>query len=245
MNAWILVPLLGWLATSALADYTGPALPLHVIDALKVLGKNPADFRFPGSLPDPTQAAGTDMLPGIENIVALMMENHSFDNIWGSLDRDDVDTFPIDSATGKPSTYNPFANGTLLHSYEMPMTCIRTPDADAPSPNWLSSHDQYNNGSMDGFVRGNGFKPIHMGYFTPQQLPFEHSLAKTFPINDRYFCSVMGQTWPNRMYFIGATSVGVVDTGQNITGRPIVPTIFDTLNTYGVSWKNYVAGFGQ
>jgi hypothetical protein len=31
----------------------------------------------PGERPDPSRLAGTDMLPRIEHIVVLMMENHS------------------------------------------------------------------------------------------------------------------------------------------------------------------------
>lgn len=127
----------------------------------------------------------------------------------------------------------------------MPETCVRTPGSMAPTQNWVSSHLQYDNGSMDGFVTGNGVKPISMGYFTPEQLPFTHSIGKVFPIGDHFFCSVLGQTWPNRMYLIAGTSLGIVNTGQNLTGLPVVDTIFDRLDKHGISWKNYVAGFGQ
>jgi hypothetical protein len=37
------------------------------------------------ALPDPGQSAGTDLLPRIRPIVALMMENHSYDNYLGML----------------------------------------------------------------------------------------------------------------------------------------------------------------
>ncbi|RFU28716.1 hypothetical protein B7463_g7623, partial [Scytalidium lignicola] len=222
-----------------------PQLDASIIAALKAMGKTPNDFRLPGSLPNPHAPAGSDQLEGIDHIVMLMMENHSYDNIWGTLDRKDAEGFPLDHRTGKPSATNKFANGTILHAYEMPMTCIRTPGTEAPTQNWVSSHLQYDNGSMDGFVTGNGVKPISMGYFTPEQLPFTHSIGRTFPIGDRFFCSVLGQTWPNRMYLIGATSLGIVNTGQNLTGLPVVDTIFDRLDQYKVSWKNYVAGWGK
>lgn len=232
---------------SAHLPYPGPApaLDAETLAALKALGKTAKDFRMPGSLPNPHAPAGSDQLEGIDHIVMLMMENHSYDNIWGTLDRPDADGFPLDPHTGKPSATNAFANGTLLHAYELPMTCIRTPGSSAPTQNWVSSHLQFNNGSMDGFVTGNGPKPISMGYFTPEQLPFTHSIGRTFPIGDRFFCSVLGQTWPNRMYLIGATSLGIVDTGQNLTGLPVVDTIFDRLDQHGISWRNYVSGFGQ
>ena len=41
----------------------------------------------PGERPDPSRPAGTDMLPRIKHIVVLMMENHSFDNYFGTLGR--------------------------------------------------------------------------------------------------------------------------------------------------------------
>src|ERR1700730_1381793 len=49
----------------------------------------PAGLRHPGSRPRPDLAAGTDLFPGIEHIVVLMMENHSFDNYFGVLGRGD------------------------------------------------------------------------------------------------------------------------------------------------------------
>jgi phospholipase C len=228
------------------------SLDPEMIAALKVLGKTPSDFRLPGSLPDPNKPAGTDLLPGIEHIVMIMFENHSFDNIWGTLDRPDVDGFPIDKLTGKPAAANQFANGTILHAYPMPMTCQRTPGADGPTQNWGSTHLQMNNGANDGFVLANGADPdgdktIAMGYWTPEQLPFTHDIGKIFPICDRWFGSVPGQTWPNRMYLIGGTSAGITSTGQSFTGTlvPNTTSFFDTLNQFNISWTDYVPGFGQ
>lgn len=220
--------------TTGFPPPAGNSLDLSMIEALRVLGKSPSDLRYPGSVPNPNFQPGTDLLPGIEHIVMLMMENHSFDNIWGTLDRPDVDGYPHQ----QPVFTQMYANGTIQHLYVMPKTC--TSDVNGPTQNWLSSHMQYDNGSMDGFVIGGGYKPIAMGYFTAEQLPFTHSLGETFPIGDRYFCSVLGQTWPNRMYLIAGTSMGTVNTGQNITGlNPPSGTIFNSLDKYGISWINY------
>lgn len=230
----------------------GLGLDTEMVTALNVLGKSPSDFRLPGSRPFPSKPAGEDQLAGIEHIVMLMMENHSFDNIWGTLDRPDVDGFPIDKCTGKPSAVAHFANGTLLHAYPLPMTCIRVNGADGPTQNWGSTHLQMNNGSNDGWVIANGNVPngnktISMGYFTPDQLPFTHSLGQTFPICDRWFGSAPGQTWPNRMYLIGGTSLGITSTGQNLTGTVVREhhSFFATLDAFNITWRNYVPSFGQ
>ena len=48
-----------------------------------------------------------------------------------------------------------------------------------------------------------------MGYITPETLPFVNSLAATFPVCDRWFCSVGAQTYPNRRFFMAGTSLGL------------------------------------
>jgi phospholipase C len=218
----------------------------HTIEALKVLGKCPNEYRAPGSVPDSRFPAGTHLLKEIKHIVFLMLENHSYDNIYGTLDRRDADGFPIDRCTGKPAVSNKFANGTKLFAYQANQTCIRTPGADAPTQNYLSSHLQYDNGSLDAFVTGGGFKPIAMAYHTKRQLPFLHGLGRLFPVMDRYFCSLLGPTWPNRRFFMAGTAAGVTATGQNLTGLVSnTTTIFAELTKYNISWRDYVPGFDK
>ena len=160
--------------------------------ALAALGRAPSTLRGPGSLPNSRLPAGTDTMPEIEHIVLVMYENHSFDNIFGLLGRGDG--LPT-SQHGTVTASNPYANGSVQHAFEMPNTC----QSGHISQEWMVSHVAFNNGSMDGFVRGI-VSPESMGYFTSRHLPFTIDLANHFPISDRWFCSVMGQTWPNRMY---------------------------------------------
>jgi phospholipase C len=61
-------------------------------------------------------------------------------------------------------------------------------------------------------------------------------------MSDRYFCSVIGQTFPNRAYFLAGTSFGHLTTNEIIGPyKPITGTIFDRLDAAGVSWKDYAA----
>ena len=80
-----------------------------------------------------------------------------------------------------------------------------------------------------------------MGYWTGEDLPFYYSMARQFPIGDRYFCSVMAQTYPNRRFLIAATALG--DVATNATGISVTDapngTIFDRLDRHGISWKDY------
>jgi phospholipase C len=79
-----------------------------------------------------------------------------------------------------------------------------------------------------------------MGYWQRADQPFYYSMASVFPISDRYFCSVLGQTYPNRRFLISATSLGIVnDTTPALTDYPPNGTIFDKVAAAGVSWRDY------
>jgi phospholipase C len=81
-----------------------------------------------------------------------------------------------------------------------------------------------------------------MAYFDDQDIPFYYSLGKTFPLCDRYFSSVMAQTYPNRRFLMAGTAFGLVSTDtSSITEDPPNGTIFDRLNAHGISWKSYAS----
>jgi phospholipase C len=77
-----------------------------------------------------------------------------------------------------------------------------------------------------------------MGYYDQTIMPFVNSLATTFPLCDNYFSSVMAQTYPNRRYFMAGTSLGLINDTLN-EDEPPNGTIFEALNKYDISWKNY------
>jgi phospholipase C len=192
-------------------------------------------LRQPGSLPYPQLSAGTDTIPQIEHIVVLMMENHSYDNKLGMLRRPGADGFRL-GHHGLPLATNPYANGDIQHAFHMPTTCQLDGH---PAQDWLASHTQFDGGHLDGFVES-GSGPVSMGYWDHSDQPFYYSLASVFPIADRYFCPVLGQTFPNRRYLIGATSIGMInDTTPAFTDYPANGTIFDRLDAVGVTWKDY------
>ena len=103
--------------------------------------------RKPGSLPNPTLPTGTDTMPQIEHIVVLMMENHSFDDHFGMLERGDG--FKLGS-DGLPLDANPYTDGKLLKAFHMPSTCQLDSH---PGQDWNASHTSYDNGRNDGFVK--------------------------------------------------------------------------------------------
>ncbi len=81
-----------------------------------------------------------------------------------------------------------------------------------------------------------------MAYYTGQEIPFYYSLASTFPVCDRYFCSVLAQTYPNRRFLLAGTAFGLIATvDSSINGIPPNGTIFDRLNAHGISWASYAS----
>jgi phospholipase C len=189
--------------------------------------------RKPGSLPFPGRAPGTDQIPQIEHIIIVMMENHSFDNYLGMLGRGDGFTL---GAGHKPTNTNPAANGDIVHAFPMPSACQGD---HGPTQSWDASHESFNGGRMDGFVRASG--PVAMGYWTAETIPFYYSLAKTFPLSDRWFSSTLGQTYPNRRFLMAGTAYGDVSTTPPyiLAPEPANGTIFEQLNAHQVTWRNY------
>jgi phospholipase C len=186
-------------------------------------------IREPGSLPYPRLAAGTDQVPEIEHIVVLMMENHSFDNILGLIGRGDGFTL---GPNGQPTATNPDGQGNLVHAFHMPTEC----QTDGVGNDWKVAHEAYDGGTCQGFVTSTSAEA--MGYFTKDDLPFSCGMASTFPIADRYFCSAMAQTDPNRRYLIAGTSLGLIDDSFP-SALPPNGVIFEQFDKYGITWKDY------
>jgi phospholipase C len=193
-------------------------------------------------------------LRDIKHVVLLMQENRSFDHYFGTLAGvrgfGDPDAQKLSSGRSvfyQPDTVNP--NGYVLpfHLDTLSSSAQKIPST---SHAWAVQHASWNGGRMDGWLaahrKADGLHgPYVMGYYTRKDIPFQFALADAFTICDAYHCSLMGPTFPNRMYWM----TGMIDPdGQN--GGPIisnkVPPGGYTWTTYperlekaGVSWKVY------
>jgi phospholipase C len=173
----------------------------------------------------------------ITHVVVVMQENRSFDHYFGTLSKHGQP-----DAEGWPAGYAlPDDAGKMVPTFHRTQTCQAT---DTPHA-WTPAHADWNGGKMDGFVKqaDDGTSDGHyvMGSYEATELPFYYFLANTYAISDRYFASVIGPTWPNRLYLYAATSDGVMNTG----GTPMsstVPTLFDALDKAKVKWGVYTDG---
>ena len=196
-----------------------------------------------GDRPDLSRPEGVDCLSEVEHIVILMMENHSFDNYLGTLERGDGFTMK----DGKPIDLhdNRRHNGEQVPLHHLDSTVQRVA---IPSQSWNASHIQWNGGALNGFVRSvEVAKPEReseadytMGYWSEADLPFYYSLAQTFPLATRWFSSCLGPTFPNRRFLIAGTANGLIDDRMSSCyDDPPAGTIFDLLTAHGISWANY------
>ncbi len=197
-----------------------------------------AGLRRPDSLPFPHLPAGTPSMPQIEHIVVLMMENHSFDNLLGMVPHQLPGRRSVDALTvrrGRIQNFNPGLTGGRVYANRASSPC-QLPKQ--PSQDWNASHTSYDGGRNDGFVRASG--PDAMWFWDQRDIPFTYSLAKHFPIGQRYFCSTLAQTYPNRRFFFAATASGTISTSVSTFSIPAANgTIWDRLDAHRINWAIY------
>jgi phospholipase C len=201
-------------------------------------GATVAGLRRPDSLPFPHRPAGHPSMPQIEHIVVLMMENHSFDNVLGMVGHVVPGRSSVDGLTrrhGRIVNSNPDEHGRRVYARRATSPCQLDK---LPTQAWNPSHIAYAGGRNNGFVKASG--PVAMRYWDERDLPFTYSLARHFPIGERYFSSMLGQTYGNRRYLLAGTSSGVVDDKADaINAIPTNGTILDRLDTHKIGWGIY------
>ncbi len=161
----------------------------------------------------------------IRHVVVVMMENHTFDNYFG--------TYPgangIDGAPPIPEVKNgtgllrPFSLGAATLPHDL-------------CHSWDCAHMAYDNGKMDGFVytaRTN----LTLGYYDDHQIADYWDYASRYVLMDNYYSSVMSSSLPNHIFLMEGQSEGV-------TGRPHslilnATSIIDELEQKGITWSYY------
>lgn len=211
----------------------------------------------PSTPPGTTSSSGCAKVTDIEHVVILIQENRSFDHYFGSYKG--VRGFADQSAAFEqpyPPNTSSSPAGVLL-PYHLDTTTASAACTHDIVHDWLSQHQSWNNGAMDGFVTSrltiNGNDAVlSMGYYTRNDLLYYYALADAFKLCDNYFCSVIGPTDPNRLYAMAAS---IDPDGKN--GGPIIQTLVtnrksmigkltyttmpEQLQARGISWKVYNA----
>jgi phospholipase C len=164
----------------------------------------------------------------IDTFVVLMMENRSFDHYLGWLPK----------ADGRQAGLAYVDDEGRRHETRRFAPDFQGCEHPDPDHSWDGGRDQVNSGRMDGFIRGRNDE-FALGYYVKEDLPFISHAAEASTTYDRFFCSVLAPTFPNREYMHAAQSYGQKrNTLPNEAGYPTGfpdTTIFAALSANGVS----------
>jgi phospholipase C len=171
----------------------------------------------------------------IEHFIVLMQENHTFDNYFG--------TYP--GAEGIPEgtciPVDPFDETSTdcvepFHIGDRPIEDLDHSDS--------TFNLQYNDGQMNGFVyalnQRNQNGALAMGYYDDRDLPYYWNLADEYVLFDQFYSSDHGGSFANHMFWVSGQQGGSRVTSE---GYHDIPTIFDSLEERGISWKFYVQNY--
>jgi phospholipase C len=218
-------------------------------------------------------------LRDVKHVVIHMQENRSFDHYFGTLagvagfgDPNALvqtdPAAPFNQVQGKSifyqyDQYNP--DGYLL-PWHLDTKSTSSQAIPSTSHAWTYQHDSLNitvptTPGAPTTALNNNWIPSHytadgaakywyvMGYYERQDIPFHFALAEAFTLCDHYHCSLLGPTWPNRMYLWSGT---IDPTGANggpitsnvvpspVTGKPYTwKTYPERLTEAGISWRVY------
>lgn len=184
----------------------------------------------------------------IDHVVVLMMENRSFDHYLGWLNGDEGylergmanfgASFAIDAR--QDLTY-PTPDGSSASTYSLgggtSPAGWRGCGFEDPGHGWNAGRAQRDGGFL---ADGSNNDMFALGYQEAADLPLHARMVRRFTTFDRYHCSVLGPTQPNRRYLHSAQSGGYKNNYLPIAelGHQW-DTIWDRLRAAGVSCRSY------
>jgi phospholipase C len=208
-----------------------------------------------------SEPATVDPVPGLQSvnhIIFMAQENRSFDTYFGQLPAYwQANGYPAQQFDGIPSNAsNPNFSGTgTVSAYHIATECTEnlTPSWDESHLDWNLKDPTSSTATMDGFVYNAAKFAMDskytdtagiraMGYYDASDLNYYYFMASNFATSDRWFSPALDRTQINRMYMMAATSQGYAyppGTDANDNAPLTAATIFDALQTAGISWKIY------
>ena len=166
-----------------------------------------------------------DAAPAIKNVFVLMLENHSFDNIFA------MSGIPgIRAATTQDSNWYCgkeyfvkdrapwFMTTDPGHEFADVVEQLRGTGYQQPCINMSGFVSNYATSTSEatGKPDADHIGDVMACFATKNQLPVIYQLACEFAICDQWFSSMPGPTWPNRFFVHGASSAGWADSPGTI-----------------------------
>ncbi|MDD1751317.1 MAG: alkaline phosphatase family protein, partial [Methanothrix sp.] len=200
---------------------------------LPVFGTTPASAYQSGT--------GTKTDTPIQHFIVVMQQNHTFDNYFG--------TYPgangIPKGVCLPSSLPNQETAQETGACVKPFKITAQPMSDLAHSDTTFA-DQFQNGKMNGFVDAlnkiNQDGTLSMGHFDDSTIPFYWNLADEYVLFDNYFSSAHTGSIANRLFWV-AGQPGDQSNRIPQGGFKNIPTIFDSLQERGISWKFYIKNY--
>jgi phospholipase C len=212
----------------------------------------------------------TARFQGIKRFVVLMLENRSFDHLFGYLKAGNAGVMGLTGDESNQKNPNSPTDPAIKVSRASSFVMRFDPghefydvqiqlygplkDTDPTLPPIANPPSQP--AAMTGFIASatqavdySGDENLVMECFQPDQLPVLTTLASEFALFNFWYSSLPGPTWPNRFFVHAATSGGLSDsptTEQILTGFSFENgTIYDRLDKAEKTWCIYHDGLPQ
>ena len=190
----------------------------------------------------PTGQAQAAAVPGspIKHVIEIMIENHSFDNLFGSFPG--ADGIPANASFLNPSAY--------YHSAPSVSPVQATPN-EGDVQGAINNSRVAEQMAMD-YVPGKGYQMDHyttfpqdgmsaITEFGPSFDPNEQYLAASFGLADHNFQPLIAPTQPNVMTALNGTAHGWYYNNLEPGATQPWNSIFDELSAHDRTWKVYYA----
>lgn len=193
-----------------------------------------------------------------EHIVLLMQENRSFDHCFGSLQgvRGFDDPRAIRLPNGNPVWLQTNKEGKTYAPFHLDIKDTKITWMGGLPHTWENQVDARNNGQYDKWLdakrtgyKGFEDKPMTLGYYKREDIPFNYAMADAFTVCDQHFCSSLTGTTPNRLYFFSGAlrkdaspDAPALVRNEEIDFKDLEPdweTFPELLEQNNISWKVY------
>jgi phospholipase C len=172
-------------------DGSGSSSPTPVASRAPDVSGTPTVVTNP--LPGAVDVSSIETKTPIKHVVFLIMENRSFDNIFGRFPGANGATTGMDRGVERPLTRAPLQRAhDIPHCYNCNVASI-------------------DGGLMDGFNQTEYADRYAYTQFHKDQITAYWNWAKQYAISDYFFASATGPSFPNHLYTIAAQSGGALD----------------------------------
>ncbi len=202
-----------------------------------------------------TSSTASSINPAIKNVIVVIFENRSFDNMFQFLDHSQAN---IANISGTAVTYN----GVPV-TLQPQTLAASTTDTGHSHSDFLRDYDQTSTGP-----KNDGWPTIAYSYVPKSEVQPDLDIANEFAISDNFFHGITAPTFPSHVEIGGASTYGVIDNpSDSVWGCDAAPgtttglfapnmpnqedpnagpfpcfdelSIFDLLDRAGVSWYSY------